>query len=164
METSNYLFRSQFDNALIFALSLGGVLLLFFMLLGASIWLFIMVLFVYLIFAIFQRRYYFYEHQIVRIFIFRPFCRKKIFRYENIKIKYINGNHKNGQPQFVIFSKQYRIRLKNLVNTFYFHKHIERVKIVEFLLSKNVPIEVRTDFEKRDKEIIDMVKRKSLEP
>ena len=41
-----------------------------------------------------------------------------------------------------------------------FNKKAKRVEIVEFLLSKNVPIEVRTDFEKKDKEIIDLVKKK----
>jgi hypothetical protein len=39
-------------------------------------------------------------------------------------------------------------------------KHIKRVEIVKFLLSKNIEMEVRTNSEKEDKEIINMVKKK----
>jgi hypothetical protein len=163
METNNYLFRSQFNKGWIVIpiITILGIWL-FHLTLNISLWKLILIgiLFDYLFSTIFQKRYYFYNNQIVRIFIFRPFYRKKVFRYEDIKLRYIHGRHRAGEPQFVIFFYLYRTicLLKNIFNTFYFHKHSERVNIVYFLLSKNVPIELWTGFEEEDKEIIDMVK------
>ena len=166
MGTNNFLFRSQFDISGIVPPILATVFLIWlfhFPPFCISVWLLILigVLFNYLILAIFRSRYYFYDNHIVRIFPFRLVFRKKVFRYEGSKMIYIHAVGMGGNPQFVLFRRRYRkYNLKNFTNTFYFNKHDGRVEIIEFLLSKNVILEVRTDFDKKDKGIIDMVKKK----
>jgi hypothetical protein len=132
--------------------------------LSISVWLLILAgaLFNYLILAASQSHYYFYDNQIVQVFALRLFYRRgKVLGYENIKIIYIHTVGMGGEPQFVIFRRQYKkFYIGNLLNTFYFNTPSKRVQIVNFLLSKNVHLEVRSDFEKKDKEIIDLVKKK----
>ena len=164
METNQYLFRSQFEKSLIVAFLLGTAFSIWCFHLPPfyiPVWLLILigVLFNYLLLAIFQSRYYFYEDHVVRIFVFSPFFRKTVFRYEQLyKIKYKHLGAKGEYPKFIVYQK--KKQYLKYFNNFVFNKHVGRVEIVEFLLSKNVTIEVRTDFEKMDMEIIDMVKKK----
>jgi len=164
METNKYLFRSQFEISRVVALILTTVFSIWLCHippLGVPVWLLVLIglLFIYFMLAIFQSRYYFYDNKIVKIFIFRPFCRKTVLLYEQLfKIKYKHIGTKGEYPKFIVFQK--KKQYYKWFNNFIFNKHSKRVEIVEFLLSKNVTMEVRSDFEKKDKEIIDMVKKK----
>lgn len=160
METNKYLFRSQLNNTIIQSFLFGtvfGMWLFHSPPFNFSVWLLILVgaLFNYLIWAICLSRYYFYEDRIVRVFIFRPFYKKTAFKYEQIfKIKFTRVWY----PEFIVFRK--RKQFFPNFNNFLFCKHAQRVEIVAFLLSKNVFMEVRNGFENKDKEIIEMVKKK----
>jgi hypothetical protein len=160
MEINKHLFCSQLNSSLIVAFLSGTVVsiwLFYLPPLSISVWLLILAgaLFNYLILATFQSRYYFYEDRMVRIFIFRPFYRKTVFKYEQIfKIKFIRTYY----PEFIVYRR--KKQFFSYFNSFLFNKQNERIQIVGFLLSKNVKMEVRSDFEKKDKEIIDMVKKK----
>jgi hypothetical protein len=160
---NKYLFKSKYKISRIIIPTLASMWFwesMYFDLQYFSIWIFSLseILFFYLLLAIYQSRYYFYDDQIIRIFTFRPFFRKAAFKYEQIfKIKYIHIPY-FGTRKFIVFrnKRQYF----QTFNSFSFNKQDERIQIVDFLLSKNVKIEVRSDFEKKDKEIIDMVKKK----
>ena len=163
METNKCLFRSQFECSKIVITFLITAWLLFSLYVyqrntPIGLLLLIGILFTYSLLAIYQSRYYFYDHQFIRVFTFRPFFRKKIYKYEQIyKIKYLHIPY-YGTRKFIVYrnKKQYF----QTFNSFVFNRHVKRVEIVDFLLSKNVTMEVRSDFEKKDKEIIDMVKKK----
>jgi len=160
METNKHLFRSQLNNSIIVSFLVGTAIGIFGFHLppfGIPVWLLFLfgILFNYLVFAFSLSRYYFYNDQFVRIFLLRPFLRKTYFKYEQIfKIKYT----RIWYPEFIVFRK--RKQFFPNFNNFLFNKHTKRVEIVEFLLSKNVKIEVRSPSEKKDKEIIDLVKKK----
>ena len=160
MKTNKYIFRSQLNYTLIDALLFGtafGIWGFHLPPLDIPVWLliFVGILFNYLIWAIYLTRYFFYEDRIVKVFVFRPFYRETVFEYEQIfKIKFTRVWY----PEFIVFRK--RKQFFPNFNNFLFRKHTQRVQIVEFLLSKNVFMEVPTDFDKKDKEIIDMVKKK----
>jgi len=164
METEKYLFRSQFEFSWIVALILTSVFSIWLChhsLFDIPLWLLILVgiSFNYILLAIFQSRYYFYNDKIVRVFIIRPFCRKSVFAYEQLyKVKFKHIGTKGEYPKFIVYQK--KKQYLKFFNNFVFNKHAQRIQIVEFLLSKNVFMEVRTDFEKKDKEIIDLVKKK----
>ena len=164
MGTDKYLFRSQFELsgnlALVFA-TVFSIWLCHHSMIKIHLWALILVgiLLNYILLAIFQSRYYFYDNKIEKIFIFRPFCRKTVFVYEQLyKVKFKHIGTKGEYPKFIVYLK--KKQYYKYFNNFIFNKHSKRVEIVEFLLSKNVKMEVRTDFEKKDKEIIDMVKKK----
>ena len=165
MGKDKLLFRSQFDNGQIVALLLCTVVFIIFhymdKTLNTPLGLFILIgtLFNYLLLAIFQSRYYFYEDRMERVFVFRPFLRRKVFMYEQLnKIRYNDGIGYGECIKFIVFIK--KKQYFKYFNRFIFSKQNKRVEIVEFLLSKNITMEVRTNSEKRDKEIIDMVKKK----
>ena len=158
----SYLYRSQFKDIIkVFPFATMFSLLLYYHQLvrsGNPGWLLILivVLLNYLM-LVFQSRYYFYEDRIVRIFVFRPFCRKTVFRYEQIsKIRFVHVPV-YGTKLFEIYQKKMQFFT---FKSFMFKKHTDRVNVVEFLLSKNIQIELRTDYAEKDKEIIDMVKKK----
>ena len=166
MKNNEYLFCSQFEyfTIVIPILAVFWVLCLVYFdeahLL--SVWLFFLIpiMFSYLLFAIYYKRFYFYNNQIIRVFIFRPFYRKTVFKYEQFfKVKYIHVGGGIGEyPRFIIYRK--KRQYFHVFNTFTFDKHVKRVEMVEFLLSKNVVMEVRSTFPKKEREIIDLVKKK----
>lgn len=107
METNKYLFRSQLNDTIILAFlfaTLFGIWGFHYPPLSIPVWLLILVgaLFNYILLALFQSRYFFYEDRIVRVFIFRPFCRKTVFMYEQIfKVKFTRDRY----PVFVVYRK-----------------------------------------------------------
>jgi hypothetical protein len=162
MEENKYISNINSTGHVAICLSSLGFIYVFYIIyrpISFLVLILLVFLIAYMLLAIYQSLYYFYDDKIVRIFSFRPFLRKTIFEYEKIyKIKYHHIGSKGSYPKFIIYlgKRQYFKYFK----TFVFKKHVQRVEIVEFLLSKNVEIEVRTDFEKKDKEIIDLVKEK----
>ena len=159
---NNYLYRSQFRDIIrIFPFATVFSLLLYYhqlIKLGNSGWLLILIVaLVNYLMLVFQSRYYFYDDYVVRIFVFRPFFRRTVFKYNQIsKIRFIHVPA-YGTKLFEIYQKKMQFFT---FKGFKFKKHADRVQIVKFLLSKNVQIELRTDYAEKDKEIIDMVKRK----
>ena len=163
MKTNKYIYHSQFNNGTIIGFPFTTVFMIWLFYkgqIGVNIWLLCLIatLFNYLIFA-FQSRWYFYDDHIVRIFVFRPFFRKRVFKYEQLyKIRYVHDGNRDCPARFIVFQKKKR-HFKDF-NRFVFNKRAGRFQIIEFLLSKNVKIEVTTHFENMDKSIIDIVKKK----
>ena len=164
MEEEKYLFRSKFNDIFIVLFLATSIVMwvsyMEFPLDGIHFWLFILkgALPNYLMLALFQSHYYFYDEGMVRIFTFRPFFRKKVFMYDKIyKIRYQNGGGKGEYPRFIVFQK--KKQYYKFFNGFLFNKR-GRVQIVEFLLSKNIQMEVISHNVKEDREIINMIKKK----
>jgi hypothetical protein len=112
----------------------------------------------YLILAVFFYHFYFYEDRVERIFVFRPFFRRKTFLYKQIcKIKYLDVGGRGEHPEFLIYLNGRRF---SLFKAFIFRKKTNKIKITEFLMSKNIVMQVYTIFIKSNKEIIDLVKAK----
>ena len=158
MKKKGYLYRSQLNIYLVYPFLLSTAIFIWrFYLLGIPVWLLLLigVLFQYLLLAFFQCYYCFYDNCVVKMFLFRPFYRKKTLEYDQFyKIRIEHA----WNPIFIVYQnkKQYF----KCFNNFVFNKHAGRIQIIEFLLSKNVQMEVRTGSEKIDKEIIDLVKKK----
>jgi hypothetical protein len=163
MKTDKYIYRSHFNNGTLFSFPFATVCmiwLIYYREENIRLWLLLLigVLLNYLIFAVFISRWYFYDDRMVRIFVFRPFFREKVYIYEQLnKIKYHNAG-RDGGPWFIVFRKKKQYFME--FNSFRFNKRAARTQITESLLSKNIKLEVRTDHEETDKDIIDLVKRK----
>jgi hypothetical protein len=96
----------------------------------------------------------------VRVFLFNPFSREKIIKYEQISIiLFIDLAVRGEFPRLVVSLKEHNIK-KSRFNIIYFVKRSKRVEITKFLLSKNVEMETCTSYPKRNKKIIDLVKAK----
>ena len=108
MKTKDYLYRSQLNDNLVypFLCSTAGFIWFYHLPpLCIPVWLLVIigVLFHYLLLAFFQSHYYFYDDHIVRVFTFRPFCRKTAYRYEQIfKVEFNHGWY----PIFFVYQKK----------------------------------------------------------
>jgi len=166
MKIKYHIFKSQYYSLNFFLCNSGAAIIIFLchfgpypieknILLLYITWF----LFNYIFLFFFYYIFYFYEYKIVRVFIFRPFFREKVIFYDYIyKIKFKNIIAKGEFPRFIIYKNEKKSL--PLFNTIYLRKKSNRVKIIKFLINKNVTLEVRTEYKKKDKEIIDLVRAK----
>lgn len=99
--------------------------------------------------------FYFYEKYIRISYLFRISKRNKFIRYSQIeRVRYIHRGGRGSQPMIIILGKGQQVtRILKPSNSFTHRFYSDRRKILEFLYSKDIKIEIESDFE-RDKDIL----------
>ena len=162
MNNSDYIFKSQFPIKNIFAFNTAAVYVIFLYYIYSDYYavkiLTILTPFLnYILLSLLYYIFYFYEDRVVRVFVFRPFRREKVFYYEqfiSVTFQHIGYQAYADWAKFNISLKPHKRRF---FLTFTIRKRAKRVEITKFLLSKGIEMCVLSSFRKRDQEIINLV-------